>query len=135
MGLHPRALNVVMMLVLDLIWRGYRVVITTHSPDIVAAVWMLRQLQELGAAWGAVLEGFGLPRHKNLKGVGEAVLKAEYRTHHLYFDEAGLVRSQDISALDVGSDDPRQAAWGGLTEFSSGYAEAVAMAVNRAESA
>ncbi|HHH31599.1 MAG TPA: ATP-binding protein [Polyangiaceae bacterium] len=133
MGLHPRALNVVIMLVLDLLWRGYRVVITTHSPDVVAAAWMFQQLKEAQASWKAVLEGIGLPKHNTLREVGEAALAATCKTHHLFFDSDGRVRSQDISSLDVGSDDLREAAWGGLTEFTTGYAEAVAKAVARSE--
>ena len=132
MGLHPAAINTVMMLVLDLIWRGYRVVLTTHSPDVVAAVWMLQQLKAARASWEDVLGGVGLPRRRALRRMGEAALTATYSSHHLYFDE-GYVRSTDISLLDVGSDDPREAGWGGLTEFSTGYADAVAKAVARAE--
>lgn len=45
MGLHPQAIAGLMLLVLDLLWRGYRVVISTHSPLILDVVWALRQLR------------------------------------------------------------------------------------------
>jgi hypothetical protein len=51
MGLHPQAVTVVMLLVLDLLWRGYRVALSTHSPHVLTAVWMLRRLKEHGARW------------------------------------------------------------------------------------
>ena len=75
----------------------------------------------------------GLPPRRTLREVGEAALAARCKIHHLLFDGDGRVRSQDISALDVGSGELREAGWGGLTEFSSGYAEAVARAVAEAE--
>lgn len=133
MGLHPKAINVVVMLVLDLLWRGYRVVITTHSPIMVAAVWMFQQLKLAKAGWRDVLEGVGLPKVKTLSEVGEAALSATCKAHHLFFDEKNRVCSQDISSLDVGSEDIREAEWGGLTEFTTSYAETVEKAVARAE--
>ena len=36
MGLHPQAILSVMLLVLDLLRRGYRVAISTHSPLVLA---------------------------------------------------------------------------------------------------
>lgn len=50
MGLHPRAINVVLLMVLELVARGYRVCVSTHSPQVLEAVWAIRQLQEVGAA-------------------------------------------------------------------------------------
>lgn len=44
MGLHPQAVTVVMLLVLDLLWRGYRIVLSTQSPIVVTAVWALQRL-------------------------------------------------------------------------------------------
>ncbi|MEW6755646.1 MAG: AAA family ATPase, partial [Candidatus Latescibacterota bacterium] len=35
MGLHPEAISVVMLVVLELLWRGYRVVLSTHSPHVL----------------------------------------------------------------------------------------------------
>src|SRR5258708_5490284 len=60
MGLHPQAITVFMLLVLDLLWRGYRVVLTTHSPLIITVTWMLRRLRELNARWSLVCDGFGI---------------------------------------------------------------------------
>lgn len=44
MGLHPQAVTVFMLLVLDLLWRGYRVVLSTHSPIVITALWALQRL-------------------------------------------------------------------------------------------
>lgn len=47
--------------------------------------------------------------------------------------EGGVVRSQDISGLDPSSPESAEAEWGGLTGFSSRFAEAVRAAVNEFE--
>ncbi len=129
MGLHPKALNVVLMLILDLLWRGYRVVMSTHSPDILTAVWMLQRLKRHHAPWQRVLEGFELPPAPPLQAIALAALNATYRVHTLYYED-GRVYAQDISDLDVASDNAKMAEWGEITRFSSNYGNAVARAVN-----
>lgn len=133
MGLHPQAVTVVMLLILDLLWRGYRVALSTHSPHVLTAVWMLRLLKEHDARWQLVCDAFDVPNSQQLQKVAKAALNKEYRVHHLAFGDDGKVHSADISALDPGSDDERVAGWGGLTEFSSRFGDAVRTAVNESE--
>jgi len=130
MGLHPKAISVVMLLVLDLLWRGYRVAISTHSPDVLTALWMLRRIKEHGAQWRLICEGFNVPPSQQMQRVAQAALDREYRVHLLAFGSDGGVHSTEISELDPGSEDERVAGWGGLTEFSSRYGDAVRTAVN-----
>ncbi len=137
MGLHPQAVTVVMLLCLDLLWRGYRVVLSTHSPLVLTVVWMLGRLRENDARWQLVCDAFGLGNssHSAMKKVAEAVLdrKKILKTHLLSFDDAGLVRSKDISALDPGDEDDDVSGWGGLAGFSSQFGETVRRAVLEAE--
>ncbi|MBI4817863.1 MAG: hypothetical protein HY791_16505 [Deltaproteobacteria bacterium] len=65
--------------------------------------------------------------------VAEAALTKDYRAHLLAFESDGKVRSTDISVLDPSSEDDRVAGWGGLTEFSSRFGDAVRAAVNESE--
>ncbi|MCG8556853.1 MAG: AAA family ATPase [Proteobacteria bacterium] len=130
MGLHPQAVTVVMLLVLDLLWRGYRVAMSTHSAHVLTAVWMIRRLREHGARWQLICDAFNVPPSQQLQKVARAALDKDYRVHHLSFDEHGKVCSVDISKLDPGADDERVAGWGGLTEFSSRFGDAVRTAVN-----
>jgi hypothetical protein len=44
------------------------------------------------------------------------------------------VSSTNISSLDPFDDDERVAEWGGLTQYSSAFADAVSSAVNAADS-
>lgn len=134
MGLHPQAVRVFMLLVLDLLWRGYRVVLSTHSPFVLTVVWMLRNLQDAGAEWTSVCDGFDIPAtsRTELKKVAEAALQKKIRTYLLHFDKEQLVRSKDISSLDPSDDDLDVAGWGGLTGASSSFGDAVRNAVNEA---
>jgi energy-coupling factor transporter ATP-binding protein EcfA2 len=133
MGLHPGALNAVMALVMDLLWRGYRVVLSTHSPFVLDVVFALRSLQ--GAPNGAKLlrKAFGLPSTKEVYGFLEAALQKTSRTYHLGFNEDGRVSSHDISSLDPSSDDANISEWGGLTGFSGRFGQAIAEAANEAQ--
>jgi hypothetical protein len=129
MGLHPQAVSVFILLALDLLWRGYRVVLSTHSAHVLTAVWMLRRLQECRARWQFVCEAFDVGTSPPLRKVAEAALAKELKVYSLDFSD-GKVRSTDISALDPDSDDDRIAGWGGLTAFSSRFGDAVRKAVN-----
>lgn len=130
MGLHPQAITVVMLLVLDLLWRGYRVVLSSHSPHVLTMVWMLRQLIEEDARPELVCEAFNVGNSQQMRRVAEAALTKDYRVHALAFEDDGKVYSTDISDLDPGSENEKVAGWGGLTEFSSRFGEAVREAVN-----
>ena len=132
MGLHPRAITAVMLLVLDLIWRGYRVVLSTHSPHVLALLWLMRTLQRNGADWRLVCEALDV-QPVPMRDVAKAALEKDYRAYMLDFDSGGLVNSVDISELDPDSDDDRISDWGGLTSFSSRIGDAVRAAVNRNE--
>lgn len=130
MGLHPQAITVLLLLVLDLLWRGYRVVISTHSPHMATAVWMLQRLKQNNARWQLVCEAFGLPHIKEFQKVAETALTKDYRVSYLSYDSNGTVSSKDISNLDPDSEIDSESGWGGLTEFSSRFGEAVRNAVN-----
>ena len=122
MGLHPQAITATMLLVLDLIWRGYRVVISTHSPQVLELLWLMKILKANKARWQLVCHAFDV-KTTPMRAVAKAVLEKDYRAFLLEFDSTGKVRSVDISELDPGSDDPRVAGWGGLTSYSSRFAD------------
>jgi len=134
MGLHPQAVSAFMLLVLDLLWRGYRVVLATHSPVILSVVWMLRRLQELNAQPKFVCDAFNVTANSGLMSVAEAALKKKYAVHLMAFVKGGAkVRSTDISSLDLSDDNDDVSGWGGLIGFTSRYADVVERAVHEAE--
>jgi hypothetical protein len=132
MGLHPQAITAVLLLVLDLLWRGYRVVISTHSPHVLTMIWMMTLLQSTRASWRLVCDAFDVGGLAQMRSVAEAALTKDYRSFFLAFDGDGKIRSKDISGLDPSSDDEGIAGWGGLTEYSSRFGDAVRRAVNKA---
>jgi energy-coupling factor transporter ATP-binding protein EcfA2 len=129
MGLHPQAITATMLLVLDLIWRGYRVVLSTHSPHVLALLWLMKILKDNQARWQLICQAFNV-KAPPMRAVAEAALEKDYRAFLLEFDSNGKVNSVDISDLDPSSDDERVAGWGGLTSYSSHFADAVRDAVN-----
>jgi AAA ATPase domain len=133
MGLHPQALTVVLLLTLDLLWRGYRVALSTHSPHVLTAMWMLRRLRECGARPALLCDAFGVKPTQPLLAVATKALSASTRVHLLQFADGGKVRSKDISSLDPGSDDSDISGWGGLAGFSEKFSDAVRRAANEAD--
>lgn len=133
MGLHPQAITAALLLVLDLLWRDYRVVISTHSPHVLTMLWMMNRLKANGASWELVCDAFDIEASQQMQPVAEAALTKEYRAFSLNFDEDGKVHSKDISELDPSSEDEDVSGWGGLTEYSSRFGETVRTAVNEAE--
>lgn len=133
MGLHPQAITVFLLLTLDLLWRGYRVVLSTHSPHVLTALWMLRRLQELNARPQLVCDGFGLESaSQSVLDVAASALKADLRVHFLAFQD-GRVHAEEISTLDPGSESEAVAGWGGLAGFTERFSETVRRAVNEAD--
>ena len=130
MGLHPRAIAVVLLMVLELLWRGYRVCLSTHSPQVLEAVWALRHLQDAQASPAEVLDVFQAPNKPPMQKVASAALKKTLKV--FYFDrESGT--SRDISRLDPDDEQAGKSGWGGLIEFSGRANDAVARAATKAE--
>lgn len=129
MGLHPRAIAAVLLLMLELLRRGYKVVLSTHSPVVLEMVWALQEFKKLGGDEAQVRALFELPAAPAAKELGRVALTKDYCVY--FFERSGAVR--DISALRPDSEDAAESEWGGLVGFASRANEAIAAAVNRAE--
>lgn len=123
MGLHPRAIAVVLLLVLELLMRGYRVCLSTHSPQVLDAIWALRHLKANGTSANAILDIFDAPHTQSMRRLADSVIEKELRV--FYFDrESG--KATDISQLDPSAEEDGKSGWGGLSEFSGRANKAVA---------
>ncbi|HEX8107815.1 MAG TPA: AAA family ATPase [Kofleriaceae bacterium] len=133
MGLHPEAVTVVMLLVLELLWRGYRVVLSTHSPVVVTAVWALQRLAATQASHQLVCDAFSVPAkyRVSLRSVATEALQKKFATYVMKY-KRGQATAIDISSLDPGAEDDAVSGWGGLAGFSSRFGESVRKAVNSA---
>lgn len=127
MGMHPRAVTTILMLTLELIHRGYRVCISTHSPQILELVWVIRTLQDSSADSDHLLELFKVRRSQQLARVAEHMFEKEFKVY-FFGEDSKVVR--DISDLDSWSTDESVAQWGGLVDFSGRASEIVATAVS-----
>ncbi len=132
MGLHPKAISTVVLLVLDLLHRGYRVILTTHSPLVLDIVFAARSMQEKRGRPEYLAEAFDVPNEATVRDLLRSALKKDYRTFALEFVRQ-KVYSKDISALDPFSEDPMQAGWAGLTGFSSRFGRAMGKAIDDQE--
>jgi hypothetical protein len=131
MGLHPKAISAFMALVLELLRRGYRVCLSTHSPQVLDVVWALQTLKRHGGNEKDVLHLLKLPSNPVMRAMATAVLNKSITV--LYFKPS--VGPVDISNLDLGSDRAEEAGWGGLTEFTADVGDVVAAVVARKETA
>ena len=130
MGLHPRAITVVLLLVLELLARGYRVCLSTHSPQVLEAVWALRHLKAAGHDSEALLEVFGAPNTQPMRKLADGVFE---KTLSVFYFDRDTGHANDISKLDPDDEDDGGVGWGGLAEFSGRANRAVAKAVATAQ--
>ncbi|MBN2800209.1 MAG: ATP-binding protein [Deltaproteobacteria bacterium] len=126
MGLHPAAIRAVALALMELIRRGYKVIVATHSPHLLELVWALNLLQGSSRFEASLAELLGVG--KLTSGLAEAVNKATLRVIAMKHGQEGVV-SKDISTLDPDDPDPDVAGWGGLTDFADIAASVVARGV------
>jgi hypothetical protein len=125
MGLHPRAISVVLLLILELLSREYRVCLSTHSPQVLEMMWALTRIRKRGGSPKDVLDLFEIPPdlRSQLRHVASRTLDKRLRAY--YFDRPGG-KVHDISELNPASTKRFEANWGGLSEFSAQANEVVA---------
>ena len=124
MGLHPQAIQTVMLLALQLLQRGYKVVISTHSPVLLEMAWVINHIKSLGGTTDDLFELFDLKKNASMREIFQAAIGKEFKTWYFEREKEG-VYIRNISTLDPGSDNPDIANWGGLSEFASRAAEVV----------
>jgi predicted ATPase len=136
MGLHPKAIQALMVVFLELIARGYKIIISTHSPVLLELLWAMNYIKKYN---GTASDLFDLFSQKNnssnasIKSTFETVIKEKtFATY--YFDQANDgVTIKNISTLDAGSEDNATSNWGGLTDFASKAGEIVSKLVANEE--
>lgn len=128
MGLHPQAISTTLLLIIELLGRGYKVVLATHSVQVLDMVWTLNFCKQHAGTEKDVRKLFTLNAANGGKALAEIALKKNYK---VYFFQRGKA-AQDISELDPGSDDLAVAHWGGLTDFAGKAGDVVSDVANRA---
>jgi len=119
MGLHPQAISSVLLQILDLLSRDYKVIVSTHSPVLLEFAWAFNLLKNSGASDKALLDLFDLKKSAPLTRLFKDQLKEKKITTY-YFDRGKEnITIKDISSLDAGSEDVAISEWGGLSSFSA----------------
>ena len=132
MGLHPSAIQDVLLQILELMQgekgpkgskHGYKVIISTHSPLFLDFAWAfnkIKGIKDTQAKYRALHDLMGTKGNQPMIGMLEGVLDKEIRTYYMGKQEQqGLSITKDITSLDVWSDDPIIGEWGGMTSFAT----------------
>jgi hypothetical protein len=129
MGLHPRAILSVILMCLELLHRGYHLLISTHSPVLLEAVWAIRNLQNNNSDVKYLYQLFDLNPSPPITELFENILKNKKFSTYYFDQKEDGVEVRDISSLDPFDEDLSTADWGGLTSFSSKASEVVSQAI------
>jgi len=130
MGLHPRAIETFLLLVLELMKREYKVLISTHSTVILDLVWAMNHIKNCTEGRERDVRSlFQLHSNQNSKEISRTALTKDYRVYVL---ERGATTTE-ITELDPGSTDPIIANWGNLSDFSGRVADVVAEVFARSD--
>ena len=126
MGLHPRAIESVIIEIINLMQSGYHVIISTHSSIFLDFAWAIRELSYLNKPIleDALCKLFNLNPDSKIKNVFDGISRKKINTYYFNPTPEG-VTAIDISSLDVMSDNPIISEWGGISTFASRASEIV----------
>ena len=121
MGLHPRAIESVLLEIIELVQNGYKVVVSTHSTVFLEFVWAFNNLQSIADDdfKEAMCKIFNI--HVNTTAANlfnqfkGKIIKTFYSAKQC---SSGRVVFSDISTLDAFSEDRDVSEWGGLSSFA-----------------
>lgn len=126
MGLHPRAIETVILEIIELMQSGYKVIVSTHSPTLLEFAWVYESLKKLSSEQlkTALCELFDIKKESTTARIFDG-LQGKISKAYFFASSREGVESTDISSLDVGDENPMIAEWGGLSAFSSRASEVV----------
>lgn len=121
MGLHPLAIQAIILQMIEFIHNGHKVIVSTHSPMLLEFVWAYNCLKKIpeDKRVDALCELFDIQCSKNNRKFLNCIYGKDIKTYYFSRNAAGKVEAKDISSLDVFSEDVAINEWGGLTQFSS----------------
>ena len=126
MGLHPKAIQAVIVQMLEFINAGYKVIVSTHSSVLLEFAWAFKMIQRLpeNVRVGALCELFNVSSNTNETKIFQGVENKELKTYFFNHKKNG-VNSLDISSLDVMSENVEESEWGGLSQFATKASDVV----------
>ena len=131
MGLYPKGVTALLTILLDLLKRGYKVIVSTHSSQILNFVWATQLLVKWNAGPAPLLKLLDVNATPFSKELAKTVLEGKrFKTYYFSSDD----RVKDISTLDPEDPDDAVSDFGGLTAFSTKVSEVLSEAIWREES-
>ena len=129
MGLHPKAISAMLLIFLELLRRGYKVIISTHSAQILELVWAIQLIAKSKAAPARLRQLLNLKASAYSNDLTETILDEKTFKTYYFSRQDGVVNVTDISTLDAEDPDEAVSDWGGLTLFSTKSADVVTEAI------
>lgn len=129
MGLHPKAISALLLIFLELLRRGYKVIVSTHSSQILELVWAIQLIAKSKNAPARLRQLLDLKPNAFSYDLTETVLDQKTFKTYYFSREDSVVNVKDISTLDPEDPDKSVSDWGGLTLFSTKAADIVTDAV------
>ena len=130
MGLHPRSISVLLIILFELLRRGYKVIISTHSSQVPELIWAIQLLVKWNADPTHLLKLLDL----NVTSFSTELTKTafEEKTFKTYYLSPHN-EVKDISTLDAEDSDEAVSDWGGLTLFSTKVSDVLSEAMWRTD--
>ena len=133
MGLHPQAISALLLIFLELLRRGYKVIVSTHSSQILELIWAIRFIAKSNSAPTRLRQLLDLKANAYSRDLTETILSEKTFKTYYFSRQDGIVKVKDISTLDAEDPDEAVSDWGGLTLFSTKSADVVTRAVWESE--
>ncbi len=125
MGLHPQAIKSVILQIIDLLSRNYKVVVSTHSPVLLEFAWAFNLLKHSKVDETVLCELFDIKNSPSTKNLFNNILLGKTINTFYFSRTENKIVTKDISDLDVGNDDESIAEWGGISQFAGKTANVV----------
>ncbi len=129
MGLHPKAISALLLIFLELLRRGYKVIVSTHSSQILELIWAIQLIAKSKNAPARLRDLLDLKPKAFTHDLTDTIIhKKTFKTYY-FSRQDSIVEVKDISKLDPEDPDKSVSDWGGLTLFSTKAADIVTEAV------
>lgn len=130
MGLHPQSISVLLIILFELLRRGYKIIVSTHSAQVPELIWAMQLLVKWNASPTYLLKLLDLNATSFSTELTKTVFEEKaFKTY--YFSPHNEVKN--ISTLDAEDSDEAVSDWGGLTLFSTKVADVISEAMWRAD--
>lgn len=128
MGLHPQSISVLFIILFDLLRRGYKVIVSTHSSQLPELIWAIQLLIKWNVGPTYLLKLLDLNGTRFSTELTKTIFEERtFKTY--YFSPHNEVKN--ISTLDAEDPDEAVSDWGGLTLFSTKVADVISEAMWR----